>query len=496
MKIMIAYPPLESPKGVPLLGQNRQFQWFNSPTYIYPMVPASAATLLLKNGHDVGWMDGIAEGYSYGRFKDLVDQERPDLMVIETKTPVVKRHWMIINDLKGQAEGRWDLRIVLVGDHVTALPEESMLNCGVDYVVTGGDYDFLLLSLVKHLTDGASLEPGVWKREDGEVISTGHFRLDHDLNELPVIDRELTKWHLYSEKNGNYKYLPGTYTMVARDCWWGRCSFCSWTTLYPGRDYRTRTPESLLDEIGTLIDEYGIKEVMDDSGTFPVGEWLREFCRGMIERGYDKKVRLDCNMRFGELSEDDYRLMREAGFRFILFGLESANQSTLDKISKNLRVEEIEKGLRRAKSAGLDPHITVMIGYPWETLEDARETVRFARDMFKKGYVDTLQATIVMPYPGTPLFKMCDDEDHLVTRDWDRYDMREAVVKSPIDSSDIKALTRELYRSFVSPGFIAKKVLAIRKPSDLAFALRAGRKVAGHLTDFGGKKTKSSDQDV
>ena len=46
MKVAICYPPLVSEKGVPLLSQNRQFQWFSRPTYIFPVVPATAATML------------------------------------------------------------------------------------------------------------------------------------------------------------------------------------------------------------------------------------------------------------------------------------------------------------------------------------------------------------------------------------------------------------------------------------------------------------------
>ena len=46
-----------------------------------------------------------------------------------------------------------------------------------------------------------------------------------------------------------------------------------------------------------------------------------------------------------------------------------------------------------------------MVGYPWETKKDAEETINFAREMFRKGYLDTLQATIVVPYPGTPMFE-------------------------------------------------------------------------------------------
>ena len=53
MKIFITYPPLDNEKGYPTLGQNRQFQYFKEPTYIYPIVPAQAATLLKQAGHEV-----------------------------------------------------------------------------------------------------------------------------------------------------------------------------------------------------------------------------------------------------------------------------------------------------------------------------------------------------------------------------------------------------------------------------------------------------------
>ena len=40
MRVMVAYPPLVSSKGSPMLTQNRQFQWFHEPSYLYPCVPA------------------------------------------------------------------------------------------------------------------------------------------------------------------------------------------------------------------------------------------------------------------------------------------------------------------------------------------------------------------------------------------------------------------------------------------------------------------------
>ncbi len=484
MKIAISYPPLESHKGTPLLAQNRQFQWFNSPTYIYPMVPAYAATLLKENNYEVIWDDGVAENKTYTEWRKGIQSHEPDLIAMETKTPVVKRHWNIINDLKSLMP---DTKIALMGDHVTALPQESMGNCMTDYVLTGGDYDFLLLSLADHLTSGKDLEAGVWYRKNEEIKNTGGFTLNHDLNLLPVIDRNLTKWKLYSEKNGNYKRTPGTYTMVGRDCWWGKCTFCSWTTTYPA--FRKRTPEKLLDEIGLLIEKYKIKEIMDDSGSFPTGKWLGDFCTGMIERGYNTKINIHCNMRVNALKQEDYDLMAKAGFRFILYGFESANQNTLDWINKGTKVEDISNACRMAKKAGLDPHLTVMMGYPWEVKNDAMQTVKLARDILKKGWADTLQATIVIPYPGTPLFRECREKGWLITEDWDRYDMREPVMKCPMTAQEIKELTQELYRVFITPRYVMRRLFTIRDQDDLKFIKRGFKAIRGHLNDFSHKKS-------
>jgi radical SAM superfamily enzyme YgiQ (UPF0313 family) len=143
------------------------------------------------------------------------------------------------------------------------------------------------------------------------VRNSGRFRLDHDLKTLPWIDRDLTQWRLYAEKNGNYRRTPGTYIMSGRDCWHGKCTFCSWTTLYPS--FRARDPKEVVDEIGDLIERYGVREIMDDTGCLPAGAWLKTFCEEMIARGYHKRVKIDCNMRFG-LSEAEYRADEEGRF--------------------------------------------------------------------------------------------------------------------------------------------------------------------------------------
>ena len=479
MKVMIAYPPIPSEKGIPLLSQNRQFQWFNKPTYVYPMVPASAATLAASQGHEVLWADGIAEKWTPGQFDRTFAEFAPDVTLIEAKTPIIKRYWQDIQRLKALHP---DGRIALCGDHVTALPEESLQQCPVDYIITGGDYDFMLVALLDHLQGRAPLPPGFYFRQDGAIRNTGPFQLTRDLDELPFVNRDLTRWQLYSTENGNFKYTPGMYTMVARDCWWGQCAFCAWTTLY--NKWRGQKAQRLLDEIGQILDRYPIKEIFDDSGTFPAGKWLNEFCEGVIARGYHKRVVLGCNMIPGVLSQEQYDLMARASFRFVLFGLESANQNTLERIRKCGKARDIETSMRMAKKAGLEPHVTCMVGYPWESREEARQTIELTRSLFDKGYIDTLQATVVIPYPGTPLFKECRENGWLKTEDWDRYDMREPVMKTSMTDDEIRRLTRGIYKSFLTPRFVLKKVLSIRSWQDVRFYWRAGLRVLGHLMDF------------
>jgi len=487
MKIIVAYPPLNTDQGIPLLSQNRQFQYFKEPTYIYPVVPALAATLLKKAGFEVIWKDCIAQNLNFEQFIDFIKEQEPDVIAFETKTPVVKEHWKIVNKLKELSDR---MKIVLFGDHVTALPAESMENCKVDFILTGGDYDFLLLNLChafksvkSKLQDLAlKLEPGIWYRDNGEIKNTGKFVLNHSLNKIPFIDRDLTNWQDYAYKNGNYRSTPGTYIMSARDCWWAKCTFCSWPQLYP--TFRARKVENVLTEIENLVNVYKVKEIMDDSGTFPVGTWLKNFCHGMIKRRLNKKVTLDCNMRFGAIDFAGYKLMRKAGFRFLLFGLESANQETLNRIKKNLDVKTIIESCKNARSAGLYPHITIMFGYPWETYEQAKKTLELGKWLLKKDYAYTMQSTVVVPYPNTPLFLECKENDLLYTLNWDDYNMKNPVMKLSYAPEKLLQLVQSLYSVSFSPEFIFRKILSIRELADLKYFQRAFFKVMGHIFDF------------
>ncbi|MEK7070829.1 MAG: hypothetical protein AAB966_03405, partial [Patescibacteria group bacterium] len=339
--VVVGYPPIESKKGVALLSQNRQFQYFNAATYIYPMVPAYAASNLQHHGYKVYWMDGISEKKKYDQWIDELAATGADYLMVETKSPIVKTHWKQINDIKEKLP---HLKLVWVGDHVSYLPLELFENSNLDYAITGGDYDFMIVNLLNHIYMGEELEGGVYWRSTNKdikakpkgisilktkdkVYNSGPASLKHNLDTLPFVDRDLTKWELYAYENGNYKYTPATYMYSGRDCWWNRCTFCVWDhTINPIGSYRSFSPERLFAEVKHVVDKYGVKEIFDDAGTMFIGPKLKKFCELLIKSGYNKKVRYGCNMRFNALNQEYYDLMGKARFRFILYGMESGNQ--------------------------------------------------------------------------------------------------------------------------------------------------------------------------
>ncbi len=490
MKIMISYPPFRD-KGTPMLTQNRQFQWYHLGSYIFPVVPASAATLLSQNGCDIVWNDAIAEGWDFPKYMDFFIHERPDMVVFETKTPVIKKHWRLIQELKGIDP---QCKFVLMGDHPTALPHESMMESTVDYVLVGGHYDLILLNLIEFIRGEGPMPRGVWYRDNGSIRHTDGSDFQVDLDGLPFIDRRLTKAHLYGEKWK--KRTPFFYTMAGRDCPWHKCTFCSWTTIYPR--FSVRSVENLLDEIGFLIERYDAKEIFDDTGTFPGGNWLIKFCQGMIERGYHEEILFSCNMRFDYMRDPKVpEMMKKAGFRKVKSGLESANDQTLERINKGIRVQDILLGCKNAAMAGIDVHLTVMVGYPWESKEDARRTIDLARGLMSHGHAEMLQATVAIPYPGTPFYDYAHEQNlfRFDPHDYDRFDMTEPVLLTPdMSPEEIMQMCEGVYKSFLSPRFIFRHLKGIRTWEDVRYIAKGVVAVIGHLMDFSGIRSDTKEK--
>lgn len=256
------------------------------------------------------------------------------------------------------------------------------------------------------------LQGHIYQLKDGKQITIGEkfdkiirddFDIDVPFDQLPFPDREFTdaknpRWQKY----GNYKYHPATHMMASNLCWWGRCTFCVDTLkLESGEKRGLRTVDHCLEEIDDLI-AHGYKEAFDDSGTFPIGDWLDEFCTKMIKSGRNKKIVIGCNMKPISERVVPFKLMKSAGFRFILVGIESANQGTIDRIRKGQDSAKVIENMKAMNDAGLEVHLTSMFGYPWESHEDNMRTVNEIHYLLKKGYVKTAQASVYQPPRTAP----------------------------------------------------------------------------------------------
>ncbi len=277
----------------------------------------------------------------------------------------------------------------------------------------------------------------IWKDDQIEVP----FEL------LPFPDRKFTdalnkRWQAY----GNYKFHPATHMMASNLCWYGKCTFCIDTKKLEEKEHRgLRTVDHCMEEIDDLI-KNRYREVFDDSGTFPLGKWLDEFCVKMCINQRRKEIRIGCNMR---IQDAPWGAMAGAGFRFILFGVESANQETLDKIKKSAKSEETIRILKEASEAGLEPHGTFMTGYPWEEYEDEKRTIDLCHYLLKKGYLKTAQAS-VFSLPR----------------------------QIPVHSSMGHVFLPRFYDVYKSPEFIIKKLSDLRRWEDFTYLLRGARLVA------------------
>ncbi|WP_295298745.1 cobalamin-dependent protein [uncultured Brachyspira sp.] len=471
-RVCITYPPFEYNKGFPLMSLNMQFQWVRNFSANYPMLLAYAATLLKNNGYDVFFIDTVARKMDIIDWLIQIDKINPQLIFFESTTATINYTWDTINAIKDKYKNAY---IVLAGSHVTALPEESFLKSEVDFVVTGGDYDVLLLSIVNYINNGEKLKEGIYyKTSQGNIRNTGKCKLDYPLDRLPFIDRNLTNWKLYSKENEYYKKTPATFIMSGRGAVFNNYNCADSNILF--NNVRLRNPINVVDEIEYLHKRYGIKEFVDVTVSFPMGEWLSLFCQTMIERKLNKKVYIDCYMYFTDLDYHYYKMMKKAGFKTLIVTFPSANTKTLEKLSPSyINIDSMIESIKMARKVGLLIDMMVKIGYPWENEEDIIATFDVIKYLMTNGYINTMNTSIFVPYPGTNIFNYCKDSDYINTDNWFEYDMRGSVMKLEVD--DIFQYVEYFYNLSFNPMYVLHKILSIRDIYDIKHHINSFRNV-------------------
>ena len=488
MKVAISYPPILNELGQKaMVSQNRNVQYFSVPTYLLPVTHAQAATLLKKNGFEVIWDDGNSQLKSYDLWLSDLIKSKPDLIVFESTTPVMKFMWRTINKVKLALPNSI---IIMTGYHSMRMPDETFDNSKTDIVMLSNHIDFVLLKIANSLKIDNNLDnlnvDGIALRKNEKTVQLS-FKKIENINNSELIDRDLVKWKNYAYENGNFLQTPGTYaSSVIRDCSFGKCTFCRYNG--PELSFSIMNIKKSVDEYERLINDYKVKEIFDDSGVWYRGKDARDFANEIIKRGLHKKgCYFGFNTRFEYLDEETITLLGKANFRFVLLGLESGSDYTLNRLKKGYTRETVLNTLRLLTKHGMHPHLTIMVGYFWETQEMLNETVSFVKEIMLSGLARTLQVTLCTPLDYTPYHQECIDNNVLLVSDYDDFDMSRLIVKTPIPHQKYYDAVKEMYYIALSPKFILRQLLFLRTFEKknfqflFTYGLRALRRVRQHV---------------
>ena len=158
-----------------------------------------------------------------------------------------------------------------------------------------------------------------------------------------------------------------------------RCAFCA-SEFYFSKRYRCRSAASVLDEIERLIADYRIDGLYFREDCFTVNRArVVEICGEMVRR----KIALpwECEARVDTLDPELLRMMYEAGCRGMWCGIESGSPRILDYLQKGITLEQVRNAYRWAHEAGIAVGAGFMVGLPGETMDDAFQSLRLAKEL-------------------------------------------------------------------------------------------------------------------
>lgn len=339
------------------------------------------------------------------RFVDEVRAFRPDVVGFSILTPSVP--WATAMALRmKQLPG-----VVTVFGNVHAMlnPEETIAEPGVDMVCTG-EGEFTLLELAAALDAGQPYDEivGLWvKTADGVRRNPNREQLV-DMDAMPMPDRQMYNKYLFFRKS------PYLRVMAGRGCPF-RCSFCSNTTMmdhYGGvKTYvRKKQPQAAVSEIRAMIDAHPgrVKHIFFIDEVFWVkNEWLRTFLPL-----YKEQIGLPftANFRFGGITEDDIRLLAEAGASGLSLSTESGDEEQrrglLNKPATNAQILRIAGWMHKY---GINFGSSAFFGLPGDTVDDHMQRLAFFRAVNPK----YLWTTFFQPYPKLYLTQHPDIAPHM-----------------------------------------------------------------------------------
>jgi radical SAM superfamily enzyme YgiQ (UPF0313 family) len=348
-----------------------------------------------------------------------------------------------------------DATIVLGGPEPTCAPQRS-LDSGADLVLRG-EAELTLPRLLAVLT-GASGEgladiPGLYWREEGALREGPPARqlTRAELEALPIVDRSLVDGADRADVAAVWR---------ARGCP-ERCDFCEVCQIWPR--YTRRSDEASLDELMAAQEAgYECAFLVDDNAAADKRSF-KEFLRAAGERGFARmlvtQIRADAVFtKDGRIDRELLRLLRRAAsVTVVCIGVESADDSDLDRIHKHAHASRTARSLRAMRRAGLLVH-GMFIAFA----EDTGEIIRRNGDYARK-YVNSLQYLFETPLPGTERTAEHEAHGRLLfgdLRDLALFDGMHIVLKPDnMSAATMQAHVFEAYRRFYSTPRIVSAAL-------------------------------------
>jgi radical SAM superfamily enzyme YgiQ (UPF0313 family) len=399
MQIYFINPPFKAEYGR-FSRESRSPAITKSGAIYYPLWLMYAAAYAKKQGHRVLFLDAPARRLNEEQSLAIIQKQCDGqvMFVLDTSTPSIKSDIIFGTRLKKAFPNCF---ILLVGTHPSACPEETLnFDTTID-AVARGEYDITINELANALEKNAALESvkGISYRdsETGAIKTNENMPYMENLDELPYA-AEFIKEYIDVK---DYFIAAATYPAIqifsGRGCPF-QCNFCLYPQTMFGHKYRMRSAENIVGEFEYIAAHFpNVHEVIFEDDNFTTNkERVIKICNLLIEKKLQKRLKWFCNARVN-LDFETMKIMKKAGCRLILCGVESGNQQVLNNIKKGTNVEQFEVYVKNARKAGLLVHSCYIAGNQGETPETMQETLNLALKL----NTDTVQFYPLIPYPGT-----------------------------------------------------------------------------------------------
>lgn len=380
-----------------------------------------------------------------------------DVVVMYTSTPTLAIDVATARRIKAQKPATIT---ILTGPHVSVLSDESLRFAAraVD-IVCRGEFDYS----TKEICEGREWGrvDGISFMQEGRVVRTPDRPPIEDLDALPFASQVYKRDLPISEYVIPHFKNPYVSIYSSRGCP-SHCIYCLWPQTFSGRTMRTRSPQNVYEEVAWISKNIPeMRELSFDDDTFTADRrHAREVANLLKPLGISWTINARANCDYETL-----KVMREAGLRHVVVGFESGNEQILKNIKKGVTKTQAIQFTKDCKKLGLSVHGAFIMGLPGETRETIKETIEYAKQLD----LNSIQASLASPYPGTEFYDLCTQQGWIASDCFlDESGHQQCVINYPhLSNAEIFNSVEEFYNKFYfRPKYIARSVLKMITDGD------------------------------